>query len=253
MRPRKRFGQHFLRDEGVLRRIADAMEIRADDEILEIGPGDGALTAELLRRGGRVWAVEIDRDLCAKLRVRFAEEARAGRLRLTEGDALREDFSEWEKDGGTRVAGNFPYNISTPLLLRLTGMNPRDIHAMVQLEVAERLRSPPGDSEYGRLTATVGMSYETELLFRVAPESFDPPPRVESAVIRLTPGARESVPDNLDDILRRAFSSRRKTLANAMRGLAVDWDGCEIDPGRRPQTLSPREFVRLARCAREGG
>ena len=105
MRPRKRFGQHFLRDEGVLRRIADAMEIRADDEILEIGPGDGALTAELLRRGGRVRAVEIDRDLCAKLRVRFAEEARAGRLRLTEGDALREDFSEWEKGGGTRVGG----------------------------------------------------------------------------------------------------------------------------------------------------
>ena len=249
MRPRKRFGQHFLRDESVLRRIADAMRIRADDEILEIGPGDGALTAELLRRGAKVWAAEIDRDLCAKLREKFAAQTQSGQMRLTEGDALRADFSEW-KNGG-RVAGNFPYNISTPLLLRLMEMRPRDIHAMVQLEVALRLRAAPGDSEYGRLTAAVGMSYETELLFRVSPESFYPPPRVESAVIRLTPGARESIPDNVDDILRRAFSSRRKTLANALRGMAVDWEKCGIDPARRPQTLSPQEFIRLARCARE--
>ena len=248
MRARKRFGQHFLRDGAVLRRIADAMAVREGENVLEIGPGDGALTAELLRRGGRVWAVELDRDLCAKLRVRFASEIRAEQLKLTEGDALRTDFA-----AGERVAGNLPYNISTPLLLRLARARPRDVHAMVQLEVAERLCAAPGDSEYGRLTAAVGAAFAAEILFRVPPESFHPPPKVESAVVRMTPvrtESAESAPDNLEEVLRLAFSSRRKTLANAMRGMEVNWARCGISPDRRPQTLSPNEFARLANCAK---
>ena len=254
MRARKRFGQHFLRDGAVLRRIADAMAVREGENILEIGPGDGALTAELLRRGGRVWAVELDRDLCAKLRVRFANQIRAKQLRLTEGDALRTDFAALSENGEAgRVAGNLPYNISTPLLLRLARARPRDVHAMVQLEVAERLCAPPGDSEYGRLTATIGAMFAAEILFRVPPGSFHPPPKVESAVVRMTPlstESAESAPDNLEEVLRLAFSSRRKTLANAMREMEVDWARCGIDPARRPQTLSPNEFARLASCAK---
>ena len=250
MKPRRRFGQNFLRDKNVLRRISDAMGVRAGERILEIGPGDGALTAELLRAGARVAAVEIDRDLCAKLRARFAEELRRNQLRLTEGDALRADLRAMAEGERARVAGNLPYNISTPLLLRLAETDPVDIHVMVQLEVAERLRARPGDAEYGRLTATVGVSFMAELLFAVSRESFWPRPQVDSAFVRLTPRRMETVPKNLDDVLRRAFSSRRKTLANALRGLEVDWEKCGIDSSRRPQTLSPREFARVAQFAR---
>ena len=250
MKTRRRFGQHFLRDKSVLRNIADAVAVRDGEWLVEIGPGDGALTAELLRRGARVAAVEIDRDLCAKLRVRFAEDIRGGKLRLTEGDALSVDFSrqgEGENGGRLRVAGNFPYNISTPLLLRLMEFGAADIHAMVQREVAERLCAAPGDSEYGRLTATMGAAYECGNLFAVAPESFHPPPRVDSAFVRLTRRESRELPENWGEVLRRAFSSRRKTLGNALRGMAVDWEACGIDPSRRPQTLSPDEFIRLAR------
>ena len=250
MKPRRRFGQNFLRDKNVLGRISDAMGVRAGERILEIGPGDGALTAELLRAGARVAAVEIDRDLCAKLRVRFAEELRRNQLRLTEGDALRADLRAMAEGERARVAGNLPYNISTPLLLRLAETDPVDINVMVQLEVAERLRARPGDAEYGRLTATVGVSFAAELLFAVSRESFWPRPQVDSAFMRLTPRRMETVPENLDDVLRRAFSSRRKTLANALRGLEVDWEKCGIDSSRRPQTLSPREFARVAQFAR---
>ena len=256
MKPRRRFGQNFLRDKNVLGRISDAMGVRAGERILEIGPGDGALTAELLRVGARVAAVEIDRDLCAKLRVRFAEELRRNQLRLTEGDALRADLRAMAEGERARVAGNLPYNISTPLLLRLAETDPVDIHVMVQLEVAERLRARPGGAEYGRLTATVGVSFAAELLFAVSRESFWPRPQVDSAFMRLTPRrmetvpGMETVPENLDDVLRRAFSSRRKTLANALRGLEVDWEKCGIDSSRRPQTLSPREFARVAQFAR---
>ena len=262
MSPRRRFGQHFLRDEDVLRRVMAAMAVRAGERIVEIGPGDGALTAKLLRAGAQVAAVEIDRDLCAKLRLRFAEEIRQNQLRLTEGDALQTDLRAIAADaaggaggtggtGGTaRIAGNLPYNISTPLLLRLAEMRPADIHAMVQLEVAERLRARPGSADYGRLTATVGVSFAAEMLFAVSRESFWPRPRVDSAFVRLTPKRAAAVPDNFDDVLRRAFSSRRKTLANALRGLEVDWEKCGIDPSRRPQTVSPREFAELARRVR---
>ena len=252
MKPRRRFGQNFLRDKNVLGRISDAMGVRAGERILEIGPGDGALTAELLRASARVAAVEIDRDLCAKLRVRFADALRRNQLRLTEGDALRADLRAMTEGERARVAGNLPYNISTPLLLRLAETDPVDIHVMVQLEVAERLRARPGDAEYGRLTATVGVSLAAELLFAVSRESFWPRPQVDSAFVRLTPRRMETVPKNLDDVLRRAFSSRRKTLANALRGLGVDWEKCGIDSSRRPQTLSPREFARVAKFARTG-
>ena len=247
MKPRRRFGQHFLRDRSVLRNIAEAVAVRVGEWLVEIGPGDGALTAEFLRQGARVRAVEIDRDLCAKLQVRFAQEIHSGQMQLIQGDALSVDFSR-QGEGELRVAGNFPYNISTPLLLRLMDLGAADIHAMVQREVAERLCAAPGDAEYGRLTATLGVAYECGNLFAVGAESFHPPPRVDSAFVRLTRRkTTEPLPARWGEVVRRAFSSRRKTLANALRGMAVNWEACGIDPSRRPQTLSPDEFVRLAR------
>ena len=246
MKPRRRFGQHFLRDKSVLQNIADSIAIRDGEWLIEIGPGDGALTAELLRQNARVQAVEIDRDLCAKLQVRFAKEVESGQLQLTQGDALAVDFSR--QSGPLRIVGNFPYNISTPLLLKLMEAGAADVHAMVQREVAERLCAAPGDSEYGRLTATLGAVYDCANLFAVAPESFHPPPRVDSTFVRLTRRKLSpELPQSWNEVLRRAFSSRRKTMANALRGMPVNWDACGIDPARRPQTLSPDEFIRLAR------
>ena len=283
MNPRKRFGQHFLRDADALRNIVAAVAPRPGESVLEIGPGDGALTAELIRSGANVSAVEIDRDLCAKLRARFGDD-----LRLIEGDALQVDLrnpngshdsssglhrsSDGAHDSSTgmrdssdgahdsdgsgsvdatpRIVGNLPYNISTPLLMRMLAARPPDIHAMTQLEVATRLRASPGDSDYGRLSVVAQSLCEIEMLFPVPRESFWPVPKVDSAFIRMLPRPDASPPPpNLDAILRSAFSRRRKTLANALPEWLVDWERANIPPSRRPQTLSPQEFAALARSA----
>ena len=242
---RKRFGQHFLHDEAVLQRIVDAVRPTAGDLLLEIGPGHGALTEYLDGLPGRYVAVEIDRDLIPFLKARFAN------LELISADVLRVDLSNLFGAQKWRVVGNLPYNISTPLLVRLLAHLPsiRDMHFMLQREVAGRLSAAPRSKAWGRLSVLIQYHCEVEQLFDVAPESFDPPPRVWSAVVRLVPRV-DKIPlvseEALATVIRHAFSQRRKRLSNALQLLAVDWEQAGVDPGQRADELSVAQFVALA-------
>ena len=237
---RKRFGQHFLRDGKIIGEFMRRMRPQAGESILEIGPGDGALTAEFLAAGAALTAVEIDRDLAEKLRARFG-----GRLNLIVGDALAENLSAL-LDGG-RAAGNLPYNISTPLLLKLAESGAREMWLMMQEEVAARVCAPPGGAEYGRLTVSLGLFYRAEKKIFAPPRAFSPPPKVNSAVVKFS--RRASPPPlspSFSAVLAAAFQSRRKMLGNGLSAFSVNWRAAEIDPSRRPQTLSPEEFARLS-------
>ena len=249
MIPRKRFGQHFLRDETILNSIVSRIRPQKGEEMLEIGPGDGALTGKLLQAGAALTAVEIDRDLAAKLRAKYPA------LRLIVGDAMREDLAAILQNG-MRVAGNLPYNISTQILIRLSECRPREMWLMLQKEVAARLCAMPGMAEYGRLTASVRLRYKAAAELSAPPEAFYPPPKVHSAVVKLV--RRENPPPHSElfsAIVSAAFQSRRKILANGLSGFVVDWRAANVDPLRRPQTLSPDEFARLSvhSAVREGG
>lgn len=246
-RPRKRFGQHFLHERGVLARIVESIDPAASDAIVEIGPGEGALTRLLLERVPRLEAIEIDRDLAARLRAEFPPE----RLEVHCADALRFDFSTLA--AGARLVGNLPYNISTPLLFHLAGYaaRVRDMHFMLQLEVVERMVAAPSTRAYGRLSVMLQTRFRMEKLFRVPSGAFRPPPKVESALVRLVPLAE---PPDLDErafsaIVAAAFSARRKTLRNALPIEAADFAALSIDPGLRPEDLTPQDYVRIARRA----
>ncbi|MGI9296452.1 MAG: 16S rRNA (adenine(1518)-N(6)/adenine(1519)-N(6))-dimethyltransferase RsmA [Gammaproteobacteria bacterium] len=237
---RRRFGQHFLRDETILGELIARINPLPGEKMLEIGPGDGALTGRLLRAGATLSAVEIDRDLAEKLRAQFPD------LHLIVGDALKEDLPHLLRNG-MRVAGNLPYNISTPLLIRLAECRPREMWLMVQKEVAARVCAAPGGAEYGRLTVSVRLRYDAAAEMSAPPEAFAPPPKVDSAVIKLT--RRDNPPryaPSLPAIVAAAFQNRRKMLGNGLSEFAINWQGAEIDPSRRPQTLSPEEFARLS-------
>ncbi|MBE8158117.1 MAG: ribosomal RNA small subunit methyltransferase A [Betaproteobacteria bacterium] len=240
MKPRKRFGQHFLRDDKIIAEIVRRICPRAGENILEIGPGDGALTAKLLEAGAALTAVEIDRSLAEKLRARFG-----AKLNLINGDALQENLSEL-LDGGGRAAGNLPYNISTPLLLKLAESGAREMWLMLQEEVAARICAPPGAAEYGRLTVSVRLFYDAEYVLAVPPRAFSPPPKVNSAVIKLSRRAPPPRAPCFSVLVAAAFQSRRKMLGNGLSDFSVNWRGAEISPQRRPQTLSPEEFARLS-------
>ena len=233
-RPRKRFGQHFLHDARVLGRITDAVQPRPGEFLVEIGPGEGALTRQLLERTGSLHAVELDRDLALALQ--------APGLTMHQADALEFDFGVFPE--GMRIVGNLPYNISTPLLFHLAryAARVRDMHFMLQLEVVERMVAAPSTPEYGRLSVALQARFRMQKLFRVAKGAFRPPPKVESAVVRLVPLERVLEVD--EDLLRRAFSARRKTLRNALPG--VDFARAGIDPGLRPENLSPEDYARLS-------
>jgi 16S rRNA (adenine1518-N6/adenine1519-N6)-dimethyltransferase len=240
---RRRFGQHFLHDPRVLARIADAIAPRGGDVLVEIGPGEGALTAPLLERAGKLEAIEVDRDLAAALAARFAP----WQLTVHCADALRFDFARFPE--GMRLAGNLPYNISTPLLFHLAAYadRVRDMHFMLQLEVVERMVAAPSTPEYGRLSVALQARFAMAKLFTVGKGSFRPPPKVESAVVRLVPLATRLPVDEarFDDILRRAFSARRKTLRNALPEL--DFTALGLDPKLRPENLSPDDYLRIAK------
>ncbi len=254
-RARKRFGQHFLHDPTVLARIVDSVHPLAADHLLEIGPGRGALTTHLLGRVAHLDAVEIDRDLAASLRDRWP-----GALTLHEGDALEFDFTALAAARGARlrVVGNLPYNISTPLLFRFVAQRAAiaDLTLMLQKEVTDRMVAAPGTADYGRLTVMLAPWFDITRLFDVGPGAFQPPPRVWSAVAHLTvlPQPRFVVPDGFAELVARAFSQRRKTLRNSLRGLISDqaWQQLDIDPGARPETLSAPQFAALAACAGRG-
>jgi 16S rRNA (adenine1518-N6/adenine1519-N6)-dimethyltransferase len=251
-RARKRFGQNFLHDQGIIERIVRAIRPQAGEALLEIGPGQGALTSELLATGCELFALELDRDLVAILQRKFGEQTR---FHLQQGDALKLDL------GGVaaaklRVVGNLPYNISTPLIFHLLAQRDRivDMHFMLQKEVVERLAAAPGNKEYGRLGIMTQYHCRIEPLLDVPPHAFSPQPKVQSAVVRLTPHAVLPHPaksvENLQQIVRAAFNQRRKTLRNALQTLldAEQISACGIDPGARPETLALPQFVALADC-----
>lgn len=257
MRPRKRFGQHFLHDPAVIERILRAVAPCAGERLVEIGPGRGALTERLLERAGALDAVEIDRDLARELRLRFADHPG---LRLHEADALEFDFTALAaaRGGPLRLIGNLPYNVSTPLLFRLLAQRAAliDLHVMLQKEVVDRIVARPGGSDYGRLTVMLAPWFEATRLFEVGPGAFSPPPEVWSAVMRLTVRAQPAFEPGprFAALVAAAFSQRRKQLRNSVRAFlsAAQIEACGIDPELRPEQLEPAQFATLARAAGEG-
>ena len=256
-RPRKRLGQHFLSDPRILSRIADALELTGTETVVEIGPGRGALTDVLAARAGRVVAVELDGALAALLRQRYAGN---DRVRVVEADVL--DVSLGDVAGAPEyvLAGNVPYYITTPILFHAL-RPPRPVRAvyLVQREVAERVVAPPGSKTYGALSVNVQAVARVEVMFRVPAGAFYPPPKVESAVIRVTPRPDPVVaPDEEDGVrqmVQAAFALRRKQMRRVVRSIAgADVERAEdalvasgIDPEARPETLAPDAFVRLYR------
>lgn len=240
---RRRFGQHFLVDEAVVDRIFQALAIRRDDRVLEIGPGTGVLTERLCAATDRVAAIEIDRDLAAALQARLGAEVICA-------DALATDLAATtNRLAPCRVVGNLPYNVASALLARLSPLaSVRDIHVMLQAEVAARLAAQPGTKAYGRLSVLVQHHCDVQVLFAVGAASFVPAPKVGSAFVRLAQKPSAPYPAGaLRRVLAAAFSARRKTVANALRSLAPDWRELGIDPQRRADGLHPGEFVAIAR------
>ena len=242
VRAKKRLGQHFLHDPAVIRKLIDAIRPQPTDIMVEIGGGPGALTAPLVERLERLHVVEIDRDLAAALPTRVAHPQR---LVVHEADALRFDFGALAAGARTlRVVGNLPYNISTPLLFHLARFadRVRDMHFMLQREVVERMVAKHSTPEYGRLSVALQARFAMKKLFNVGSGAFRPPPKVDSAVVRLEPLAKPLAVN--EDLLRKAFSARRKTLRNALPGL--DFAAAGIDGGLRPENLSPADYARLS-------
>ena len=253
--PRKRFGQHFLHDAGILRKIVQAIAPRTGEEVVEIGPGEGALTLPLLRELGRMTVIELDRDLVPRLR---AAAEGVGELEIVNADVLTVDFSALSRNGPLRVVGNLPYNISSPILFHCIDHIDavRDMHFMLQREVVERMAATPGGKVYGRLSVMLQLVCRVEPLLRVPAGAFRPPPKVESALVRLTPRPPSERPpiDSglLADVVRAAFGQRRKTLSNALSGIAdvetIVHAG--VDPRARAEQLPPSSFVALAQSVR---
>jgi len=254
-RPRKRFGQNFLHDPGVIRQIISSIAPKPDERLVEIGPGQGAITRELLRAAGRLDAVELDRDLIGPL-VKLC--APLGELRIHNSDALKFDFCALaDSEKPLRVVGNLPYNISTPILFHLLDQARciNDMHFMLQREVVERMGAEPGSKTYGRLSVMLQARCEVTPLFDIGPGAFTPAPKVHSAFVRLAP--HRSPLYAIDDyplfqrLVAAAFSQRRKTLRNALRKLMT---GTEIEaagqaPGARAEQLSVAAFAALANAA----
>jgi len=247
-RPRKRFGQNFLVDRNCIARILAAIDPRPQDRMVEIGPGRGALTSVLTQRLEHLHAIEIDRDLAARLTSEYPAE----RLTLHAVDALKFDFAAL--GNRLRIVGNLPYNVSTPLLFRLMEYCASivDVHVMLQREVIDRMVAAPGSPDYGRLTVMLGYRFSIERLFRVPAGAFHPQPKVESAFARLrpieTPETRALDERLYARIVTLAFGQRRKTLRNALAGVVdvVRMAAVGIDPQARGETLSIGQFVALA-------
>ena len=254
-RPKKSFGQHFLHDSRYIDRIVSAMAPRATDFVLEIGPGEGALTLPLLTAAGKLTAIELDTDLIPALQARAAS---VGELQIIHADVLKVDFTALAQRHGVdrlRIAGNLPYYISSPILFHCVEHFGAiaDMHFMLQKEVVERMAAEPGSKVYGRLSVMLQLACRVEPLFTVPPEAFRPPPKVESAVVRLVPLAPQDRHDadagDVYTVVKAAFAQRRKTLNNALKQL-MDTDAIRragVEPGARAETLAPEDFVRLAK------
>ena len=254
--PRKRFGQHFLQDQAVIARIIDAIAPQVGDNMVEIGPGLGALTCPLLVAIGRLHVVELDRDTIPRLQQRCGNK---GELFIHQADALKFDFSSLiaTPRKKLRVVGNLPYNISSPLLFHLFEQRAhiQDMTFMLQKEVVARLAAKPGNRDYGRLSVMAQAVCQVDALFDVGPEAFEPPPKVNSAIVRLRP--HEQPLFEFGDwqlfahTVAQTFRQRRKTLRNALKGMidATTMEELGIDPTSRPETLSLEEFAKLGRYA----
>jgi 16S rRNA (adenine1518-N6/adenine1519-N6)-dimethyltransferase len=258
---RKRLGQHFLTDPRILGRIADALELRGDETVVEIGPGRGALTDVLRHRARRVVAVELDRALAARLREHYAGDERVS---IVEGDVLEVDLAR-VAGGRYCLVGNLPYYLTTPILFRaLRPPRPERAVFMVQREVAERMVARPGTREYGALSVNLQALARVELLFKVAAGAFQPPPKVESAVVRVTPRPDPEIEPALEDRYRTfvqdAFGLRRKQMRRVLRtivGLSPETAEAllrsrGIDAEARPETLSAHDFAELLRALDDG-
>ncbi len=260
MRPRKRFGQHFLEPAWVAKLVA-AIDPRPDQTFIEIGPGRGALTEPLSARANRVIGIEVDRDLAAAL----TQRAMAN-VEIVEADILSVDLGTLGLVPGTRVAGNLPYNISSPILARLVALQRstgllRDATLMLQRELVDRIVAAPGSGDYGPLAILIGLAARVARLMTLPPGAFRPLPRVTSAVVHLEfldAAALGALPASLDRLVRQAFTRRRKTLGNALAGtdafpyraaLSSLLADAGLDERRRPEMLSPAEWVALARLA----
>lgn len=254
-RARKRFGQNFLHDSGIINRIIDAVHPREDEHLVEIGPGQGALTQWLMRSDCQLDVVELDRDLIPALLSAYGESPK---FNLHSADALKFDYGalgdSGEPGGKFRIVGNLPYNISTPLIFKLLENAERiqDMHFMLQLEVVNRLAASPGNKNWGRLGIMAQYHCEIESLFEVPPTAFSPAPKVQSAIVRMVPRKNSPWPDCDETILRRivqaSFAQRRKTLRNNLKGL-IDAQALEaigIDPGARAETLELHQFIEIA-------
>ena len=250
---RKRFGQHFLQDNRIIEDIISSINLKEKDHVVEIGPGLGALTQKLLQTNLQIDVIEIDRDLAKNLNDRFSNHEH---FKLHLADALSFDYEANKlEEKKMRVVGNLPYNISTQLIFKLFEVlgSVEDMHFMLQLEVVQRLTASPGEKAWGRLAILAQYHCEVKHLFNVPPNAFKPIPKVQSAVVRLTPLKRKTCQDidscALSNATRLAFSKRRKTLRNNLRSI-VDIDklrDIEIDPNARAETLTLKQFVKLAK------
>lgn len=254
-RPKKSFGQHFLHDQRYIDRIVTAIAPAVDDAVVEIGPGEGALTLPLLKAAGKLTAIELDADLIPGLKARATAH---GELQIVQADVLQVDFTALAQRMGAdrlRLAGNLPYYISSPILFHCVEHFAaiRDMHFMLQKEVVDRMAAAPGGKVYSRLSVMLQLACRVEPLFTVPAEAFRPPPKVESAVVRLTPlmpEQRHDAPrEAVSAVVRAAFGQRRKTLGNALKQLldAAQIRAAGIDPAARAETLAPADFVRLAK------
>lgn len=256
LKARKRFGQNFLVDPRVVDQILGVVSAQPTDHVVEIGPGHGAITEGLAASGARLTLIEIDRDLIAGLMARFVTKY-PERVTLLNQDVLTVQFAAL--DAPLRIVGNLPYNISTPVLFQLLDAADwiTDIHVMLQKEVVQRITAEAGDPAYGRLGVMISAVADTEALIDVPPESFFPAPKVDSGVvcIRPNPARRAAIRDlsHLQSVVRQAFSQRRKTLRNTLKGLATptQLDALGIDPGARPETLPVESFVALSNALLE--
>jgi len=251
-KPRKRFGQNFLHDKMVIQRIVNSINPRQGERIVEIGPGEGALTELVLDKIGSMDVVELDRDLIPLLKIRFVMEEG---LTIHQADALKFNFCQLQQsEKKLRIIGNLPYNISTPLLFHLFENSHciQDMHFMLQKEVVDRIVAKPGDSAYGRLSIMLHYFCHAEYVFTVKPGAFRPAPKVDSAIVRLVPHEKPPVDinnfDEFSKLVNFSFTQRRKTLRNILKG-KLDVEQIEalgIEPTIRPERLSLEDFTKIS-------
>lgn len=258
--PRKRFGQNFLHDDSIISQIVDSIGLNRDDNLVEIGPGMGALTEPLLEQVDAMTVIELDRDLASSLRIRIGANSHPN-FHIVNTNAMQFDYSTlYNKEGEgaetkkLRIVGNLPYNISTPLLFTLLDYSDiiEDMHFMLQKEVVDRITASPNTKEYGRLSVMIQYFCKPTFLFEVPPGSFNPPPKVTSAVFRLEPYANKPIVAKNEKALARlvshVFTQRRKTLRNSLKGMLVEngFENAGVDPMARPETLTLAQFVALS-------